>query len=37
MPRSSNPRASSSSGNPYRRTNNIIEAASIGPEETLSA
>ncbi|OXH19745.1 hypothetical protein C370_00834, partial [Cryptococcus neoformans A1-35-8] len=24
-----------SSGNPYRRTNNIIEAASIGPEETL--
>ncbi|OWZ26511.1 hypothetical protein C347_06738 [Cryptococcus neoformans AD2-60a] len=35
MPRSSNLRASSSSGNPYDRTNDVIEAASIGPKTTL--
>ncbi|OXC60803.1 hypothetical protein AYX13_07073 [Cryptococcus neoformans] len=35
MPRSSNLRTSSSLGNPYRRTNDVIEVASIGPEETL--
>ncbi|UOH84389.1 hypothetical protein LQV05_001189 [Cryptococcus neoformans] len=35
MPRSSNPRASSSSGNPYGRTNDVIEAASIGQKTTL--
>ncbi|OWZ78134.1 hypothetical protein C365_02925 [Cryptococcus neoformans Bt85] len=35
MPRSSNVRTSSSLGNPYRRTNDVIEVASIGPEETL--
>ncbi|OWZ60393.1 hypothetical protein AYX15_07165 [Cryptococcus neoformans] len=35
MPRSSNLRTPSSLGNPYRRTNDVIEVASIGPEETL--
>ncbi|AFR95875.2 hypothetical protein C343_03975 [Cryptococcus neoformans C23] len=35
MPRSSNLRTSSSLGNPHRRTNDVIEVASIGPEETL--
>ncbi|OXG59483.1 hypothetical protein C351_05252 [Cryptococcus neoformans c8] len=35
MPRSSNLRASSLSGNPYGRTNDVIEAASIGPKATL--
>ncbi|OXG73191.1 hypothetical protein C350_06168 [Cryptococcus neoformans MW-RSA36] len=35
MSRSSNLRASSSSGNPYGRTNDDIEAASIGPKTTL--
>ncbi|OXG20056.1 hypothetical protein C361_04118 [Cryptococcus neoformans Tu259-1] len=35
MPRSSNLRASSSSSNPYGRTNDVIEAASIGPKTTL--
>ncbi|OXL08769.1 hypothetical protein C348_02871 [Cryptococcus neoformans Gb118] len=35
MPRSSNLRTSSSLGNPDRRTNDVIEVASIGPEETL--
>ncbi|OXG11885.1 hypothetical protein C361_06399 [Cryptococcus neoformans Tu259-1] len=36
MSRSSNLRASSSSGNPYGRTNDDIEAASIGPKTTLN-
>ncbi|OXC82608.1 hypothetical protein C344_05153 [Cryptococcus neoformans AD1-7a] len=36
MPRSSNLRASSLSGNPYGRTNDVIEAASIGPKATLN-
>ncbi|OXG74140.1 hypothetical protein C349_06277 [Cryptococcus neoformans var. grubii Br795] len=36
MSRSSNLRASSSSGNPYGRTNDDIEAASIGPKTTLA-
>ncbi|OWT39762.1 hypothetical protein C362_02254 [Cryptococcus neoformans Bt1] len=35
MPRSSNLRTSSSLANPDRRTNDVIEVASIGPEETL--
>ncbi|KAE8538375.1 hypothetical protein D1P53_004728 [Cryptococcus gattii VGV] len=35
MPRSSNPRASSSSNNPYSRSYQVVEAASIGPGSTL--